>query len=45
MPFFYDYYRNTFHWPLHDITFGSSGGSAYALGRPRVWFRASARAS
>lgn len=22
MPFFYDYYRNTFHWPLHDITFG-----------------------
>lgn len=22
MPFFYDYYRNTFHWPLHDITLG-----------------------
>jgi MFS family permease len=21
-PFFYDYYRNNFHWPLHDITFG-----------------------
>lgn len=22
MPFFYDYYRNTFNWPLHDITLG-----------------------
>ena len=22
MPFFYDYYRSTFHWPLHDITLG-----------------------
>lgn len=22
MPFFYDYYRRTFNWPLHDITFG-----------------------
>jgi len=22
MPFFYDYYRNTFHWKLHDITLG-----------------------
>jgi len=22
MPFFYDYYRTAFHWPLHDITLG-----------------------
>jgi len=22
MPFFYDYYKNTFHWQLHDITLG-----------------------
>jgi MFS family permease len=22
MPFFYDYYKNAFHWPLHDITLG-----------------------
>jgi len=22
MPFFYDYYAKTFHWPLHDITLG-----------------------
>ncbi|HKD10390.1 MAG TPA: MFS transporter [Bryobacteraceae bacterium] len=22
MPFFYDYYRRIFNWPLHDITFG-----------------------
>ncbi|MGD1068544.1 MAG: MFS transporter [Bryobacteraceae bacterium] len=22
MPFFYDYYRSAFHWPLHDITLG-----------------------
>jgi MFS family permease len=22
MPFFYDYYLKTFHWPLHDITLG-----------------------
>jgi MFS family permease len=22
MPFFYDYYGKTFHWPLHDITLG-----------------------
>src|SRR5438874_11404109 len=22
MPFFYDYYKNTFGWPLHDITLG-----------------------
>lgn len=22
MPFFYDYYRNAFHWQLHDITLG-----------------------
>ncbi len=22
MPFFYDYYKNAFNWPLHDITFG-----------------------
>jgi MFS family permease len=22
MPFFYDYYARTFHWPLHDITLG-----------------------
>jgi len=22
MPFFYDYYKNTFNWPLHDITLG-----------------------
>ena len=22
MPFFYDYYVKTFHWPLHDITLG-----------------------
>ncbi len=22
MPFFYDYYRNAFHWKLHDITLG-----------------------
>jgi len=22
MPFFYDYYKNAFNWPLHDITLG-----------------------
>ncbi len=22
MPFFFDYYKNTFHWPIHNITLG-----------------------
>jgi len=31
MPFFYDYYRNSFHWPLHDITLGFPLAALFTL--------------
>ena len=31
MPFFYDYYKNAFNWPLHDITLGFPLAALFTL--------------